>query len=173
MNSRSDTSYPQAVNKVNIYPPSNPHYRTGSTVGEIFTLSAFTAPVCCKPYQWRKRFSSAKILYVNQLSYIAMLAFTIFGSFWLEIALKVRVLKRIRRAMMAIAPVAACFLLWDAYAIANKHWYFDKEQIIGLFGPLNIPLEEYLFFIVIPLAAIMTIEAVRNVKKHWIIGDEK
>ena len=102
-----------------------------------------------------------------------MLAFTIFGSFWLEIALKVRVLKRIRRAMMAIAPVAACFLLWDAYAIANKHWYFDKEQIIGLFGPLNIPLEEFLFFLIVPLAALMTIEAVRTVKKHWIIGDEK
>lgn len=110
---------------------------------------------------------------MNQFSYIAMLAFTVAGSFWLEIALKVRVLRRIRRAMMAIVPVALSFLLWDAYAIANKHWYFDKEQIIGLFGPLNIPLEEYLFFIVIPLAAIMTIEAVRNVKKHWIIGDEK
>jgi lycopene cyclase domain-containing protein len=104
---------------------------------------------------------------------MAMLAFTVAGSFWLEIALKVRVLRRIRRAMMAIAPVAACFLLWDAYAIANKHWFFDKEQIIGVFGPLNIPLEEYLFFIIIPLAAIMTIEAVRAVKKHWIIGDEK
>ena len=51
--------------------------------------------------------------------------------------------------------------------------FFDKEQIIGVFGPLNIPLEEYLFFIIIPLAAIMTIEAVRAVKKHWIIGDEK
>jgi hypothetical protein len=104
---------------------------------------------------------------------MAMLAFTVMGSFWLEIALKVRVLRRIRRAMMAIAPVALCFLIWDAYAIANKHWFFDKEQIIGVFGPLNIPVEEYLFFIVIPLAAIMTIEAVRAVKKHWIVGDEK
>ena len=104
---------------------------------------------------------------------MAMLAFTIAGSFWLEIALKVRVLRRIRRAMTAIAPVALCFLICDAYAIANKHWFFDKEQIIGVFGPLNIPLEEYLFFIIIPLAAIMTIEAVRAVKKHWIIGDEK
>ena len=104
---------------------------------------------------------------------MAMLAFTVAGSFWLEIALKVRVLRRIRRAMTAITPVALCFLIWDAYAIANKHWFFDKEQIIGVFGPLNIPVEEYLFFIVIPLAAIMTIEAVRAVKKHWIIGDEK
>lgn len=102
-----------------------------------------------------------------------MLAFTVAGSFWLEIALKVQVLRRIRRAMRAIIPVALCFLIWDAYAIANKHWFFDKEQIIGVFGPLNIPLEEYLFFIIIPLAAIMTIEAVRAVKKDWIIGDEK
>ena len=104
---------------------------------------------------------------------MAMLAFTVAGSFWLEIALKVRVLRRIRRAMTAIAPVAFCFLIWDGYAIVNKHWFFDKEQIIGVFGPLNIPLEEYLFFIIIPLAAIMTIEAVRAVKKDWIIGDEK
>ncbi len=104
---------------------------------------------------------------------MAMLAFTVAGSFWLEIALKVQVLRRIRRAMRAIIPVALCFLIWDAYAIANKHWFFDKEQIIGVFGPLNIPLEEYLFFIIIPLAAIMTIEAVRAVKKDWIIGDEK
>ncbi|MCX6425262.1 MAG: lycopene cyclase domain-containing protein [Actinobacteria bacterium] len=104
---------------------------------------------------------------------MAMLAFTVAGSFWLEIALKVGVLRRIKRAMMAIVPVSLCFLLWDGYAIANQHWHFDKQQIIGLFGPLNIPLEEYLFFIIIPIAAIMTIEAVRTVKKHWVIGDEK
>jgi len=34
-------------------------------------------------------------------------------------------------------------------------------------------LEEFLFFLVVPLAALMTLEAVRNVKKHWIVGDEK
>ena len=52
-------------------------------------------------------------------------------------------------------------------AIAAGHWSFDKEQILGIFGPFGIPLEEYLFFTVVPLAAILTIEAVRTVKKHW------
>ena len=103
---------------------------------------------------------------------MAMLAFTVAGSFWLEIALKVRVLRRIRRAMTAIAPVAFCFLIWDAYAISQGHWYFDRSQILGIIGPFDIPLEEFLFFIFVPIAAIMTIEAVRTVKKHWKVGDE-
>ena len=44
--------------------------------------------------------------------------------------------------------------------------------ILGIFGPLGIPLEEFLFFLIVPLAALLTIEAVRTVKKHWEVGDE-
>ena len=38
---------------------------------------------------------------------------------------------------------------------------------------IGIPLEEFLFFLIVPMAAIMTIEGVRSVKKHWPVGDEK
>jgi hypothetical protein len=38
---------------------------------------------------------------------------------------------------------------------------------LGIFGPFGIPLEEYLFFIVVPMAALLTIEAVTTVKPHW------
>lgn len=102
-----------------------------------------------------------------------MLLFTVIGSFWLEIVLRVRVLVRMKRAMRAILPISALFIIWDAYAVHTGHWHFDPQQIVGIFGPFNIPLEEYLFFLVVPLAAIMTIEAVRTVKKHWVVGDEK
>jgi lycopene cyclase domain-containing protein len=81
--------------------------------------------------------------------------------------LKVGVLKQFKRVVLTIAPVAFLFIAWDKYAIASGHWYFDKDQILGIFGPFGIPLEEYLFFIVVPIAALMTIEAVRTVKKHW------
>jgi len=108
-----------------------------------------------------------------KLGYVAMLAFTMLGSFWLEVALKVRVLRRVRRWALSILPVAILFVLWDAYAVAHHHWYFDTNQILRIYGPFKIPLEEFLFFLVVPLAALMTLEAVRNVKKHWIVGDEK
>jgi lycopene cyclase domain-containing protein len=117
-----------------------------------------------------------KVVYnyrVLKFGYMAMLTFTIFGSFWLEIVLKIGVLKRIKRVLLSILPVAIFFLAWDAYAIDRGHWYFDQDQILGIFGPFDIPLEEFLFFTVIPMAAIMTIEGVRTVKKHWKIGDEQ
>jgi lycopene cyclase domain-containing protein len=106
-------------------------------------------------------------LIMQKFGYVAMLAFTICGSFWLEVVLKVRVLARIKSALLAIFPVAAVFIAWDAYAIARGHWFFDRDQILGIYGPFKIPLEEYGFFIIVPLAAIMTIEAVTKVKPHW------
>ena len=96
-----------------------------------------------------------------------MIAFTIVGSFWLEIILKVRVLARIKRALQATWPISSVFILWDAYAIRSGHWRFDQGQILGIYGPFGIPLEEYLFFFFVPIAAIMTVEAVRTVKKDW------
>jgi lycopene cyclase domain-containing protein len=104
---------------------------------------------------------------VLKFGYLAMIGFTVFGSIWLEFVLKVKVLKRYKRAIKAILPVSLIFIVWDAYAIHQGHWRFDENQILGIFGPFGIPLEEYLFFTVVPLAAILTIEAVRTVKKHW------
>ena len=104
---------------------------------------------------------------MRSFGYMAMLIFTICGSFWLEIVLKVGVLRRWKRALASILPVSTLFIAWDAYAIKRGHWFFDPQQILGIYGPFHIPLEEYLFFIVVPLAALMTIEAVLTVKPHW------
>ena len=107
-----------------------------------------------------------------KFSYFAMLLFTVVGSIWLEIFLKVVVLRRLKRAVLSIIPTAIIFLVWDYYAVVSGHWWFDKEQVVGIFGPKGIPLEEFLFFIVVPLASLLTIEAVRTQKRHWKFGDE-
>jgi lycopene cyclase domain-containing protein len=98
---------------------------------------------------------------------MAMIVFTVIGSFWLEVFLKVHVLRQFKRMVIAIIPVAFLFIAWDKYAISQGHWFFDKNQIVGIYGPWSIPLEEYLFFIVVPIAALMTIEAVRKTKTDW------
>jgi lycopene cyclase domain-containing protein len=100
-----------------------------------------------------------------------MLIFTIVGSFWLEIVYKVGVLRRLRRLLFSIIPSAILFIAWDLYAIHRGHWHFDSTQILGLYLPGKLPLEEFLFFVIIPIAAIMTIEAVRNVKKDWKVEE--
>ena len=104
---------------------------------------------------------------MEKFGYVAMLAFTICGSFWLEVVLKVGVLRRWKSALLSILPIALLFIAWDAYAISHGHWFFDRKQILGIYGPFDIPLEEYLFFIIVPVAGLMTIEAVTTVKLHW------
>ena len=103
---------------------------------------------------------------VQKFGYMAMLAFTVFGSFWLEIVLKTSVLKRWKRALVSILPISFFFLVWDAYAIAQGHWFFNRDRMLGIYGPFDIPLEEFLFFIIVPMAAILTIEGVTTVKPH-------
>lgn len=100
-------------------------------------------------------------------SYFAMLGFVILGSWWLEFAFKIRVLRRPLLALSAILPVSVFFLIWDAFAINQKHWSFDQDQMVGVIGPFDIPLEEYLFFFIIPLAAVLTLEGVKVVLKRF------
>ena len=100
-----------------------------------------------------------------------MLIFTLCGSTCLEVVLKNGVLRRLKRAALSILPISSLFLIWDGYAIAQGHWFFDRSQILGIYGPFAIPLEEYLFFIVVPLAAILTVEGITTVKPHWRKGE--
>jgi lycopene cyclase domain-containing protein len=108
---------------------------------------------------------------VRQLTYLGVLLFIVVGTAWLEILLRTRVYARPRRLLLAILPVVAIFVVWDLYAIANGHWWFDEEQTTGVLLPGGVPIEELLFFVVVPLAALLTLEAVRSVKR-WEVGDE-
>ena len=102
-----------------------------------------------------------------KLSYLAMLIFTAAASFWLEIAFKVHVLRRMKRVLLSLLPISLGFLIWDAYAISQGHWYFDQKQVTGINGPFNIPIEEILFFLIIPIAVLMTLEGVARIKPEW------
>ena len=104
-------------------------------------------------------------------AYVLVLGFVLVGCLWLEVALRTRVFVRPRRLLLSIVPVVVVFFLWDAYAVSSGHWYFDSDQILGIYAPWSVPLDEIGFFVVIPLASILTFEAVRSVR-GWTAGDE-
>ena len=92
------------------------------------------------------------------------------GTAPLEVVLGTRVYARWRRLLLTLAPVLVVFLVWDALAIRAGHWAYDAAQTTGVvFG--NVPLEEVAFFLVVPVCAILTLEAVRAVR-GWEVGDE-
>ncbi len=73
------------------------------------------------------------------------------------------VYRQARRLACAVLPVAAVFLVWDAVAIAARVWTYNPNYITGIDFPLRIPIEEVLFFLVIPLCALLTYNAVTTI----------
>ena len=108
---------------------------------------------------------------MRHLAYVGMLAFCLLGTLPLELWLGVRVYRQWRRLLMTLLPVVAVFFVWDLYAIAAGHWDFDSSQLLGVVLPGGVPLEELLFFVVVPTCALLAFEAVRRVK-GWPAGDE-
>lgn len=108
---------------------------------------------------------------MRHLAYVGMLAFCLLGTLPLELWLGVRVYRQWRRLLLTLLPVVAVFFVWDLYAIAAGHWDFDSSQLLGVVLPGGVPLEELLFFLVVPTCALLAFEAVRRVK-GWPAGDE-
>jgi lycopene cyclase domain-containing protein len=97
--------------------------------------------------------------------YLAVLAGCLLCALWLEPVLKVGVLRQFRRLALAVLPVAFVFILWDLFAVHSGWWWFDSAQILGVrLGAL--PIEEVLFFLVVPLCAVLGFEAVRKVLRR-------
>jgi lycopene cyclase domain-containing protein len=74
----------------------------------------------------------------------------------------VGVLRQWRRLLLTLVPVVFLFGGWDLAAIAARHWTFDRAQTTGILLPGRLPLEELLFFVVVPVCAILGFEAVRR-----------
>lgn len=103
-------------------------------------------------------------------AYVGMLAFCLFGTLPLQLAFGLRVLQQVRRLALAILPVAVLFVGWDFAATRAGQWRFDPSQTLPLrLG--GLPLEEIGFFVVIPLAGILSYEAVKVVRRDSDEGD--
>jgi lycopene cyclase domain-containing protein len=63
----------------------------------------------------------------------------------------------------AVVPTVAVFGAWDAWSIARHHWTFSRRLTTGLKLPFDLPVEELVFFVVVPVCGLLTFEAVRTV----------
>lgn len=107
---------------------------------------------------------------MSSFAYLLVLLACLVGTAPLEVFLGTRVYARWRRLLLTLLPVAVVFVTWDLLAVRAGHWDYDPEQVTGL-SAIGLPVEELLFFVVIPICAVLTLEAVRAVK-GWKVGDE-
>lgn len=111
---------------------------------------------------------------MGSYTYAAMLGFVVVATLPLELLLGARVYARARRLALTVLCAGLPFLVWDVLAVRAGHWRFGEDRTLGLDVPLGLatlPAEEVLFFVVVPLASVLTLEAVRRVL-GWRVGDE-
>ena len=95
--------------------------------------------------------------------YLLLMAACVAITLPLEFVLGARVYRRPRRLVLAVLPLLVIFYVWDAVAIARGHWDYSPAHTTGWLLPFAVPIEEVVFFIVIPLCGLLTFDAVGQV----------
>ncbi len=100
---------------------------------------------------------------MDRYQYLILMGLCLFLTLPLELVLGARVWRSPRRLAAAVLPVAAVFVVWDVIAVARGHWRFSEKLTTGVEILPGFPVDELAFFVAIPICALLTLEAVRNV----------
>lgn len=94
--------------------------------------------------------------------YLVVMGLCLLITLPLELLLGARVWRRPRRLLVAMLPLVLAYSIWDIAMIAAGSWSYSEEKLTGILLPFEMPLEELVFFIVIPICGLLTLEAVGN-----------
>lgn len=95
--------------------------------------------------------------------YLVVMGLCLLVTLPLELLLGARVWRRPRRLLVAMVPLLVVYTVWDAAMIAAGSWTYSEDKLTGVLLPFELPLEELVFFVVVPICGLLTLEAVGNV----------
>ena len=92
-----------------------------------------------------------------QLNYLIIDALILIFPLIFTFTWKFKYYKFFKPLSLSILVVGLSYILWDIIVTARGDWWFNKEFLIGIeiFG---LPIEEIMFFIVVPFACIFIYE---------------
>ncbi|MDQ4132565.1 MAG: lycopene cyclase domain-containing protein [Actinomycetota bacterium] len=99
----------------------------------------------------------------DRFQYLILMGLCVLITLPLEFILGTRVWRSPQRLLWALVPTVLIFTLWDLIAIARNNWAYNPAYITRVRLPGDLPIEELVFFIVIPICALLTFETVRRV----------
>ena len=102
---------------------------------------------------------------MHQFQYLLLMAGCLLITLPLELVLEARVYARWRLMLLALLPTVLVFVVWDLVGIIRLHWTYNPAYISGVHLWV-MPLEELVFFIVIPICGLLTYEAVGTVLRR-------
>jgi lycopene cyclase domain-containing protein len=93
--------------------------------------------------------------------YLLILAASLAGPLLLSFDKKVAFYKNWKYFFSALSLPVTVYIVWDFYFTAKGVWSFNANYITGL-KLLNLPLEEVLFFFVIPYCCVFIYECIKT-----------
>jgi|WetSurMetagenome_2_1015567.scaffolds.fasta_scaffold85490_3 lycopene cyclase domain-containing protein len=94
--------------------------------------------------------------------YLIVLGAILLFPLVLSFIMPLKLYARWRAMVLSMGLVCIPYWTWDAIVTARGHWSFNPSYVLGITF-LGMPVEEWLFFIVITFVSIFTYEAVRFV----------
>jgi len=92
-----------------------------------------------------------------QLNYIFLDFLIILFPLLFTFKWKFKYYKFFKPLLASILIIGLSYILWDILVTARGDWWFEEEFLIGI-EVLGLPIEEILFFIVVPFACIFIYE---------------
>jgi lycopene cyclase domain-containing protein len=102
---------------------------------------------------------------LDRYQYLLLMAGCLAVTLPLEFVLRARVYRRPGLLVMALVPVVVVFSAWDLLGIHRGHWSYNPAYVTGIDLPGGMPLEELVFFVVVPVCGLLTYEAV-----GWVLS---
>jgi lycopene beta-cyclase len=124
---------------------------------EVLTRSSFTRTI--RPrlqlalYGW-------EVGGLDHFQYLLLMAACLLITLPLELVLGARVYRRAAGLVFALIPVVIIFSIWDIVGIVDDHWSYSVRFTTGVTLIFGMPIEELVFFIVVPICGLLTYEAV-------------
>lgn len=108
---------------------------------------------------------------LDRFQYLLLMGACLVITLPLELVFGARVWRRPRRLLAAMWLPVLIFVAWDVVAIARDHWSYGARYVTGWELPGNLPVEELVFFAVIPICALLTYEAARQVLSGQLVAN--
>ncbi len=97
---------------------------------------------------------------IDHYQYLLLMGGCLLITLPLEFVVGARVYRRPGSLLRALVPVVVIFAIWDIVGIVAGHWSYNAAFVTGVKLVLGMPLEELVFFVVVPICGLLTYEAV-------------
>lgn len=101
-------------------------------------------------------------------TYLALMLFSLSGPFVLSFSNHVQFIKKWKYLPIPILITTTYFVIWDSIFTKMGIWHFNDNYILG-YKILHLPIEEWMFFIIIPFCCVFIYECCNYyIKKDFL-----